>query len=127
MISDPDLSLALLNAHAALWLRTGELLQENQARWLALAERMLALDADGQALAALPVDAQWRPLGRALALPQELTLTAIDNQAAFGAGMQCALAQWQLETAQALSKAPQLMPFSGALKSVLRKATEVPR
>ena len=140
MTQDQNLPLALLRAQSTFWLRTGELMQENRARWLALAEREQHDDAtevhteadesapaaDWQTLAALPMNAQWRVLKQAVAMAQGLTLTAIQNQTAFSAGMQQALAQWQTETAQALSDSRNAMPISGAMKDLLRGVAALP-
>lgn len=133
MTQDNHLPLALMRAQMAFWTRTGELLQENRGRWLALAEHSLARDA-GEAhaetraalqatewsqLSSLPMNTGWRLLNQSVGHTQDLALTAINNQTALAAGLQRALAEWQSETASALTQTRNAMPFSGLLADMV--------
>jgi hypothetical protein len=131
-----NLPLDLHRAQLAFWMRTAELLNENRSRWLDLTHHALARDTsethaetlettqapDWTAFASLPMNASWRMLNHGVGNARDLTLTALNNQAALGAGMRRALAQWQLETAQALSTSHNAMPFSGLLASLVGSA-----
>lgn len=136
MTQDTHLPLALMRAQMAFWTRTGELMQENRARWLALAEHTLARDAgeahaetrealqatDWSQLSALPMNTGWRLLNQSVGHTQDLALTAINNQTALAAGLQRALAEWQRETASALTQSRNAMPFSGLLADMVGSA-----
>ena len=136
MTDEHNLPLALMRAQMTFWMRTGELLQDNRNRWLALAQKSLARDtgeahvetreaaqaADWSALASLPRHTGWRLLKHGVGNAQDLTLTAINNQTALAAGVQQAMAEWQRETAGAMTQARNAMPFSGTLKSLLQAA-----
>ena len=129
-----NLPLALHRAQMAFWMRTGELLNENRSRWLELAHRSQVRDThqarveppdterapDGSMLATVPMDASWHVLNLGLVNARDLTLSALNSQAAFGVGMRRALAQWQVETAQALSNSRNAMPFSDVLKNLMQ-------
>ena len=136
MTQDNQLPLALVRAQMAFWTRTGELMQENRGRWLALAENAQAHDTaeahvetleavgadDLSAMANWPMNTGWRLLNQGLGGAQDLTLTAINNQAAFAAGMQRAIAEWQRETSSALTLARNAMPLSGAWAELMGAA-----
>lgn len=135
----PQLPLDLFRAQMSLWTRTGELLQENRARWLALAEHSLARDAgeahaetqetagvaDWGDLASLPMNTAWRLLGQTVSNAQDVALTAINNQTAFAAGWQRALGEWQRETAQAMTQARNAMPISAVLAELMKGLPQV--
>lgn len=136
MNHDNNLPLALFRAQLAFWMRTGEILQESQGRWLALTQHALDRqtgDTHAETLGAvrasnwteltsLPANAGWRFLNQGVASNQALALTAINNHTALAAGIQRALADWQRETATALTQASNSMPLSGMMKDALRAA-----
>lgn len=120
-------------------MRTGELRHEKRRRWPTLAARFLARDVrearaatrdtadatDASALASLPANAGWRVLNHGLGNARDMTLAALDNQTAFGAGMRRALAQWQVETAPVLGASrntTQQAAASAAAESAAKKA-----
>ncbi len=135
-----NLPLALQRAQMTYWMRIGELLHDSRRRWLELAHHALVRDThvaradtvetkqspDWTALASLPMHAGWRMLNHGVSNTRDLTLTAINNHTAFDAGMRRALAQWQIETGQALSVTRNVMPFSGASKSLIEPAAPAP-
>ena len=131
---DNQLPLALFRAQMTLCLRAGELVQESRQRWLELADLNTRREVgeahtevvdsstapDWSALASVPADAFWRHLQRSMLVSQETLLTAMNNQAAFGAGMQRAVAEWQREAAQAVSQASNAMPLHTTLAEMLK-------
>ena len=133
MTQDNQLPLALVRAQMAFWTHAGELMQENRGRWLELAEHSLARDAgEAQAettealqatewsqLSSLPMNTGWRLLNQSVGHTQDLALTAINNQTALAAGLQRALAEWQHDTASALTQTRNAMPFSGLLADMV--------
>lgn len=140
MTHDPSLPLTLQRAQMALWMRTGELLQDNGNRWLTLAQRLLdrgacearaeasdtADAAGGAAPDALPMAAGWRLLNDGLCNARDMTLTVFSSQAVLDAGLRRALAQWQVDSAQALSTSRNRMPFNSAFTDLMQAAAAAP-
>ena len=135
-----NLPLALQRAQMAFWMRTGELMHESRGRWLELADHLLTRDvreagvgtremegaADWPTLTSLPMDAGWRLLNHGVGNARDLALTAFNSHAAFDAGMRRALAQWQVEAAQALSASRNGMPLNGMLKNLMQTVDSEP-
>lgn len=111
----PTLPLSLYKANLDLWLRIGELLEENRNQWTTLMARELQqgaaaggldLDAvrrgDWQTLALLPGQALQRLAAHGVGDLQAAAQTALGNQMTFATGFQQALADWQQATVEAL-------------------------
>lgn len=114
----PTLPLSLYKANLDLWLRIGELLEENRNQWTTLMARELQqgatgsgfdLDAlrrgDWQTLALLPGQALQRLAAHGVSDLQAAAQTALGNQMTFATGFQQALADWQQATVEALGDA----------------------
>ena len=133
-MSMPTLPQALYKANLDLWLRIGELLEDNRAQWTALLARELGdgasdagldLDAlrqgDWQALASLPAQALERLSAHGLGDLQATVQTALGGQMNFATGFQAALAEWQQATAAALGDAG---AGTGDLQSIIEQALQ---
>ncbi|WP_129136922.1 hypothetical protein [Luteimonas sp. YGD11-2] len=130
-MSMPTLPQALYKANLDLWLRIGELLEDNRAQWTALLARELGdgavpgLDAlrqgDWQALASLPAQVLERLSSQGLGELQATAQTALGGQMNFATGFQAALAEWQQATAAALGEAG---AGTGDLQSVIEQGLQ---
>ena len=142
MTDASHLPLTLYNANLQLWLRIGQLLEDNRGQWRDLLGRHLQdrlAEAGGEAsrlqagdwsaLALLPGSALWHLAERQLDDMQALAQSAGEHQTAFAEGFQQALAEWQDTTSAALEEATagttgSTRPFD-ELRRVLDQLTEV--
>ncbi|TKS54978.1 hypothetical protein E4582_09540 [Luteimonas yindakuii] len=133
-MSMPTLPQALYKANLDLWLRIGELLEDNRTQWTALLARELDDGAAGanvdlevlragdwQSLAALPAQALQRLASHGLGDLQATAQTALGGQMNFATGFQAALADWQQATAAALGDAG---AGAGDLQSIIEQALQ---
>ncbi|NZA27257.1 hypothetical protein H0E84_12775 [Luteimonas sp. SJ-92] len=133
-MTDSNLPLALYKANLDLWLRLGELLQDNREQWMQLlarevrdslfeagAEAEQAQRAEGwQSLSMLPGSALWRIAEQQMGDLQALMQTAVGNQMTFANGFQNALAEWQEATAGAIGGAANTQPGGDLLERALQ-------
>lgn len=130
--------LSLYKANLDLWLRIGELLQENRDQWMHLVARELednlvetraeALQlqeaGDWASLAILPGSALWRIAQQQLGDLEAVAQTAAGNQLTFANGFQQALSDWQDAVAGAFGDTATGLPTPDALLDTLRGFTE---
>jgi len=119
MTNASHLPLALYKANLELWLRVGQLLEDNREQWADLLahelnERMAAArgeagrfraGGDWPSMAMLPGSELWRLAEQQVDDLQALAQTASGNQMTFVNGFQQALEQWQQATAAAFGEA----------------------
>src|SRR5690625_2570093 len=119
MTDASKLPLALYKANLELWLRMGQLLEDNRGQWMGLLaseldQRMSEARrsaGDVQAarnwpsMAMLPGSELWRIAEQQVSDLQALAQTASGNQMTFVNGFQQALEEWQQATASAFGEA----------------------
>ncbi|MGY0633722.1 hypothetical protein [Luteimonas sp. A478] len=142
MTDASHLPLTLYNANLQLWLRIGQLLEDNRGQWMELLRRGLQdrlAEAGGEAarlqagdwsaLAMLPGSALWHLAERQASDMQALAQSASDHQATFVDGFQQALTEWQQTTTAALEDTTADTAHSAgpldALRKVLDQLSEV--
>lgn len=132
MSTSSNLPLALYKANLDLWLRIGELVQDNQHEWLELLTQSTSEDVgkvieesnqvllkhDWASLPAVPAESLWQGIESQLAHFEAAAQTAIGNQTTFATGFQQALADWQAATAEALGEAAESTPFASLFESL---------
>lgn len=131
------LPLTLYNANLQLWLRIGQLLEDNRGQWMELLNRGLQdnlaqaggeaarLQAgDWSALAMLPGSALWHLAERQAGDLQALAQSAGEHQTAFVEGFQQALDEWQATTTAALEEVSGADP-SGPLDALRRLLDQI--
>ncbi|ENO89352.1 hypothetical protein [Thauera linaloolentis] len=124
-------SLDLYKANIELQLRITRLLQDAGREWLEAVQRSneegvseatteiegLLNSANWQALTTLPGEAFWRLFQQRSGDVQALNQAAIERQAAFTAGLQQALENWQKAVTEAVGEVGALpQPFQDLLK-----------
>lgn len=132
MTDASNLPLALYKANLELWLRMGQLLEENRGQWMGLLaseleQRMsearrsagdVQAARDWPSMAMLPGSELWRIAEQQVSDLQALAQTASGNQMTFVNGFQQALEEWQQATASAFGEAASgvalpAQPFQG--------------
>lgn len=139
MTDASHLPLALYKANLELWLRIGQLLEDNRGQWMDLLAHELdrrvagtraatGRDRPGRdwpSMAMLPGSELWRLAERQIGDLQALARTASGNQVAFVDGFRQALQQWQEATAAAFGAAAgdaaiPAQPFDGLRETLER-------
>lgn len=133
MSIDTNLPMELYKANVQLWLNMGLLLQEARQQWAGLGDKTLEEDmeetrkeleelsraSDWSDLTNLPGSTAWRRMQKRVGDAQACTETAIADQTRFVAGIQHAMADWQISVSRAFSNVGKSLPMAPPMQGAV--------